>query len=461
MSESDPSRGPGIAAWAVFRPVSTLMVVVAVAVFGYISYRQLPVSLMPELSYPTLTIRTQLSGAAPQEVEENVTRPLEEIVRTVEGVAGLESTSRAGQSDVVLRFAWDTDMDYAMQKVRERVELIGLPPEAETPLLLRYDPALDPIVRLGVWGDAGLTQLRRLSEQEIQRALEKVEGVAMVRVRGGEEEVVRVDLDPGRMAFLGVSAADVAGRLSSENVNLAGGALAEGDVTYLVRTLNAFETVEEVRDLIVAHPDGTPVRLHQIARVYRDVREPEVVTRMGTEEGVHDSVVVEVFKEADANLVEVSRRVSDALYGSPEQLAARARRRGEDRGFRTAATARRIAVGDRGSAFGRPLPRSDIVADRLPRDVRVTVLSDQAVFIENSIDEVVSTALWGGVFAVLVLLLFLRNFFTTVIIAVAIPLSVVAAFGALRLSGGSLSVMCLGGCALGGVSRESAGLLTE
>lgn len=439
----------GIAAWTVFRPVATLMIVVAVAVFGYISYRQLPVSLMPELSYPTLTVRTELAGAAPQEVEENITRPIEEIVRTVEGVVGLESTSRAGQSDVVLRFVWDMDMDYAMQKVRERAELVPLPDEAETPLILRYDPALDPIMRLGLWGDADLTELRRLAEEDVQRSLEKVDGLAMVRVRGGEEEVVRVDLDPGRMAFLGVTTAEVAQRLASENVNLAGGALAEGDVTYLVRTLNAFETVEEISELIVAYPDGTPVRLGQIARVHRDVRDPEVVTRIGESNTLHDSVVIEVFKEADANLVDVSAHVRQALYGSEESLRSRARTLAEDRGARVADQARLVAQGEGGIAFGRPVVRSEIIVDRLPEGVEIDVLSDQSVFIENSIDEVVSTALWGGLFAILVLILFLRNTWTTVIIAIAIPLSVVSAFGALRLAGVSLNVMSLGGIALG------------
>jgi HAE1 family hydrophobic/amphiphilic exporter-1 len=438
-----------VAAWTVFRPVATLMIVVAVAVFGYISYEQLPVSLMPELSYPTLTIRTELQGAAPQEVEENVTERIEEIVRTVEGVVGLESTSRAGQSDVVLRFGWNTDMDYAMQKVRERVELIPLPDEAETPLLLRYDPALDPILRLGVSGDADLTELRRYADEEIQRSLEKVEGVAMIKVRGGEEEVVRVDLDPGRMAFLGVSAAEVAQRLAAENVNLAGGALADGDVTYLVRTLNAFEDVDEIRDLIVAYPDGVPVRLHQIGTVFRDVRDPEVITRMGSPGGVSDSVVVEVFKEADANLVEVSERVRHTVYGSEETLTNRARDLAQDRAARVTNRAKLTALGQTNIASGRPLPRSPIVVDRLPDDVEITVLGDQAIFIRNSIDEVRDTALWGGLFAVLVLILFLRNTWTTVIIAIAIPLSVVSAFGALRLAGVSLNVMSLGGIALG------------
>ncbi len=439
----------GVAGWTVFRPVATLMIVIAVAVFGYISYRQLPVNLMPELSYPTLTIRTELTGAAPEEVEENITKPIEEIVRTVEGVVGLSSVSRAGQSDVVLRFAWDSDMDYVTQKVRERAELVPLPEDVETPLLLRYDPSLDPIMRIGVSGDAPLAEIRRLSEDEVQRALEKVEGVAIIKVRGGLEEVVRVDLDPGRMAFLGVNSEQVAQRLASENINLAGGALSEGDVTYLVRTLNAFETIEEIQQLIVAYPEGRPVRLDQISRVYRDAREREVITRMGSDGRVAESVVVEVFKEADANLVEVSDRVRAALFGSPQELSRRAQDLARDRARRTASRARMLAEGRTGLAVSKPLGKPNFVAASMPDDVTITVLNDQATFIERSIEEAVSTAVWGGIFAVLVLFLFLRNGWTTVIIAVAIPVSVVAAFGALRLAGVTLNVMSLGGIALG------------
>lgn len=451
MSETPQEHGRllSIAAWSVERPVATLMIVVAVAVFGYISYERLPVNLMPELSYPTLTVRTELVGAAPEEVEENVTRRLEEIVRTVEGVVGISSTSRAGQSDIVLRFAWDTDMDFATQKVRERVELVPLPEDAETPLLLRYDPALDPFMRIGVSGRASLSELRRLSEFEIQRALEKVEGVAMIKVRGGLEEVIRVDLSPGRMGQLGVTTDQVAQRLAAENVNLAGGALSEGDVTYLVRTLNAFEDIGEIRDLIVAYPDGTPVRLGQVSNVYRDVRDREVITRIGSDGLVSESVVVEVFKEADANMVQVSEKVRAALYGSDEALEKRARKLARDRAGSISSRAVLVSLGERGIASSAPMSKSDIVVDQLPSGVKLNILSDQATFIRKSIDEVASTAFWGGVFAVLVLFLFLRNAWSTIIIALSIPLSVVAAFGALRLAGVTLNVMSLGGIALG------------
>lgn len=439
----------GFGAWSVTRPVATMMIVVAVAVFGWVSYRQIPISLMPELNYPTLTVRTELRGAAPQEVEETVTKPVEDILRTVEGVVGISSVSRAGQSDVVLRFTWDTEMDYATQKVRERVELVPLPEEADTPMLLRYDPDLDPIVRVGISGPISSAELRKATEEEVQPELEKIEGVAMVRVRGGLEEVIRVDLDPGKMAALGVSAASVSSRLQAENINVAGGALSEGDVTYLVRTLNAFEDLREMNDLVVAYPDGIPVRLAQVAHIHRDTREPEVFTRVGHDGVLSDSIVVEVYKEADANLVEVADRVKDALFGSNTELSARATDLAKAHASASILRAKMIATGAVGLTDVAPSVRPRLLLDRLPRDVIITPLSDQSVFIRKSLDEVTQTALWGGFFAVLVLFVFLRSFWSTLVIAVSIPLSVIAAFGALRLAGVTLNVMSLGGIALG------------
>lgn len=439
----------GMGAWSVTRPVATMMIVVAVTVFGWVSYRQIPISLMPELNYPTLTVRTEFRGAAPQEIEETVTKPVEDILRTVEGVVGISSVSRAGQSDVVLRFAWDTEMDFATQKVRERAELVPLPDDASSPLLLRYDPDLDPIIRVGVSGPIAPSELRKATEDEIQPTLEKIEGVAMVRVRGGLEEVIRVDLDPGRMAALGVTAKNVAERLASENINVAGGALSEGDVTYLVRTLNAFEDLAEMEALVVAFPGGVPVRLGQVASIFRDTREPEVLTRVGYEGVVGESVVVEVYKEADANLVEVADRVQDALWGSKAELAGRASDLARGHGLVAAQRARLVASGQVGLADAAPSVRPRLLLDRLPKGMQLNKLSDQSVFIRKSLDEVTQTALWGGLFAVLVLFVFLRSTWATFVIAVSIPLSVVAAFGALRLAGVTLNVMSLGGIALG------------
>ena len=171
--------------WVVEHPVTVLMVTVAVFVFGWVSFGQLPLDLMPDISYPTLTVRTAYDGAAPEEVESQVSRPVEEALSTVEGVVSIESRSRAGLSDVVLEFDWDTPMGGAMQDVRERLQTTWLPDGIERPLILRYDPSLQPILRVALTGGGSQLQQREVAEKEVKRRLEALDGVAAVSVRGG------------------------------------------------------------------------------------------------------------------------------------------------------------------------------------------------------------------------------------------------------------------------------------
>ncbi|MEL6178941.1 MAG: efflux RND transporter permease subunit, partial [Myxococcota bacterium] len=464
------------------RPVATLMIVVAVSVFGYLSYGQLSLALMPELSYPTLTVRTDYEGAAPEEIEEEITKPLEEILRTVEGLVTLESTSRAGLSDVVLQFHWDTDMDFASQRVRERTDLMVLPEGADKPLLLRYDPSLDPILRIGLYGDADLAELRLFAEEEIARALEKIKGVAMVRVRGGQQDIVRIDLDQRRMSQLGLSVNEVEQRLAAENVNLAGGRLRQGEVEYLVRTLNEFRDLDELRSMVVARRGDQIVRLDQVGRVYFDYQEREVLTHINAGE----SVEIAVFKEADANLVRVATDAREAIFGTPEQIAyvkgladgtikPPGAEEGADATSKDAkgqsnsaqsngkATAKGNKEGTKGkrdkgdmaermkrkAAERNHAQMQSFLSNNLPKGFTLEVLSDQSTFIQRSIDEVTSTALLGALFAVLILYIFLRSPYSTLIIALAIPLSVVFTFAPMRIMGLTLNIMSLGGLALG------------
>jgi HAE1 family hydrophobic/amphiphilic exporter-1 len=413
-------RGGGWYAWAVDRPVAVTMVVAAVCVLGVLSYERLRVALMPELSYPTLTVRTGYEGAAPEEVEQDVTIPLEEVLRTVEGLQSITSVSRAGQSDVVMELRWGAPMDVASQKVRERLDVVRLPDAADRPLILRYDPDLDPVLRLGLSGDAALTDLtalRRFAEDEVKRAVEKLDGVAMVRVHGGEEAVITVDLKPQLMQQLGLNPAQVIERLRQENINLAGGKLEDGSVEYLVRTLNELEDLDAVCALIVGRSGDALVRLGEVAQVARGSKERKAITRLGGGE----SVEVEVFKEADANLVAVAEAVKRRLLDGPNAL------------------------------------RAD-----LPKGMALEVLSDRSVFIRAAVREVSQTALQGGVLAVLVLFVFLRSAGLTTIIALAIPLSVVLTFAALYMLGVSLNVMSLGGLALGvGMLVDNAVVVLE
>jgi HAE1 family hydrophobic/amphiphilic exporter-1 len=461
-------------AFAVDRPVATLMLVVAVVVFGWVSLQQLPVNLMPELNYPTLTVRTEYEGAAPEEVEDEISDPIEELVGTVEGVVSVTSVSRAGSSDVQLQFQWDTDLDLASQKVRERVALIDFPDAADPPLILRFDPTLDPILRLAVSGDIPLRQLRQYAEEELQPSLEKIDGVALVRVLGGEEEVIRVAIDEGRLQTFGLDITAVGDRLSAENVNVAGGVLYDGEIEYLVRTLNEFVSLDEMRDLVLAVRNGAPIRLRDIGTVERTIQERTVVTRANGSE----SIELAIFKEADANLVEVAEAVKVALYGPtmvPESGATEGSDAadGQGGGDATSVTSGSGAAdgsvsaqegsgatdgsnasggGDHGggSSGGPGGPgRTPPIASVAPDGVQILTLTDQSTYIRAAIAEVGSTAFTGALWAIVVLLLFLRNGYATVIIALAIPLSVIATFAPLRMMGVSLNIMSLGGLALG------------
>ncbi|MCB9704344.1 MAG: efflux RND transporter permease subunit [Myxococcales bacterium] len=394
------------------RPVAVLMVFLAVIVFGAFSIRLLPLNLMPDISYPRLTVRTEYPGAAPAEVENNVSRPLEEILGVVTGLTKITSVSRGGYSDVVLEFTWDTDMDDANQDVLEKLDQIKpvLPEEVKQPLILRYDPTLDPVLTLSLSGEGeayegigGLKYLRRIGDRDVRRLVEPIEGVAAVKVKGGLEEEIQVLLDEDELRRTAIGVDAVIARLKAENINLAGGSMRDGRTKYLVRTVNEFRDLEDIRDLVIVSRDGRDIKLRNLAKVISGYKDRDVITRVDGREAVE----IEVYKEADANIVEMAQRVSERLDTT---LAARLKKE-----------------------YG--------------ADLRL--ISDRSLFIESSIDEVRQTALSGGLLAVMILFLFLRNFRTTLIVAVAIPISVLITFAPLNLAGVSLNIMSLGGLALG------------
>ncbi|KAA3660685.1 MAG: AcrB/AcrD/AcrF family protein, partial [Calditrichaeota bacterium] len=299
------------------RPVAILMIVIGVCVFGFISYKQLAVNLMPDISYPSLTVRTEYTGTAPEEIETSISRPIEQALGVVNNLVSISSISKAGLSDVKLEFTWDAEMNRATSDVREKLDQVFLPEDVERPLILRYDPTLDPIMRLGLYGDKSLTRMRYRAEEGIKRILETVPGVAAVKVKGGLEEEIRVELNEQKLTLIGIDIQQVKQRLQQENVNLAGGNLKEGETEYLVRTLNEFKSVEEIADVVVGNFNGREIKVQDIARVIRTNKEREIITRINSSE----SVEIEVFKEADENIVTVAERVKNIIYGTPEQQA--------------------------------------------------------------------------------------------------------------------------------------------
>ena len=426
----------------VARPVAILMVFLAAVVFGYLSLGRLPVTLMPELTYPTLTVRTVYPGAAPEEVENDIGRPIEEALGVVGGLQTISSINRAGVSDVVLEFTWDVTMSDATQDVLEKLDRVFLPVEAERPLILHFDPSLDPIVELSLAGDGeryegkeGLRRLRRLAEQQIKRELEPITGIAAVQVRGGLEEEIHVALDAATLRRTGISIQQVIDRLAQENINVAGGTLLEGRIEYMVRTLNEYESLDQIEDTIVTNFEGRPVRIRDLGEVVWDHKEREILTRTDGNE----SVQIDIFKEADANIVAVADRVRRVL-GDFDIEKARA-------GETAVATGSGRGGGNRGAPGVALAGLNESLYES--EGAFMKVVADRSRFIESSISDVKNTAIFGGFLAIAILYLFLRNFKSTAIVAVSIPVSLLIAFAPLNSMGITLNIMSLGGLALG------------
>ncbi|HSN51636.1 MAG TPA: efflux RND transporter permease subunit, partial [Woeseiaceae bacterium] len=391
------------------RRVTVVMLMVAVGLFGTVALSRLKLNLLPDVSHPTLTIRTELTGAAPVEVENLITKPVEEAVGVIRNVRLVRSVSRSGQSDVTLEFLWGTDMDVAGVEVREKLDLLFLPLEASRPLLLRFDPSSEPIMRLGLLdgesadrGDSAesrLKALRRLAEDRIKTDLEAEEGTAAVKVSGGLEDEIQIQVDQQKLSQLGIGIGQVAERIRAENVNLSGGRLEEGDQRFLVRTLNEFESVEEFNDAIVAYVADRPVYLRDIATVERGYKEREAITRVKGRE----SVELAIYKEGDANTVQVANRLQDRLQR---------------------------------------------VRESLPADMELVEIYDQSRFISSAVDNVKSAAIIGGILAIVVLYGFLRDARSTAIVGIAIPVSVIGTFLLMYINDVSLNIMSLGGIAL-------------
>ncbi len=455
------------------RPVAVTMIVVAAAVFGWVSFSKLRVDLLPEIGYPTLTVRTTWAGAAPEDVEDRISERVQESLSTLPRLVRASSVSRAETSDVNLEFEWGTPMTFAVQDVRDRLDTVFLPDGSTKPLILRYDPNLDPVLRIAVslpdaarariaGGETDLAKqrerelvhLRWFAENRIQRELETIPGVAAVQVRGGLVEEIRVRVDPFRMAAQGLDPREVSTRLAQENLNASGGLIREGSTEYLVRTLNEFVEVEEIADLALVRRNGAAIRVRDIGTVERTHAEREVVTRVDGREAVE----LAIYREAGANIVAVADAVLARVYGTQAQQerAKEAEKEAESGVASTGGSGSGGGMrqgpgggpGGGGQTYGGGAPLTQL-AHVLRKDARFETLSDQSTFIRDSIEDVKSSAWLGVLLTVLVIRLSLRAFVPTLIISLSIPISVVVTFVPMFLTGVSLNIMSLGGLALG------------
>ncbi len=404
-----------LAAGSVRRPITTIMACLIVILLGSIAFWRLPVDLMPELVYPTLTVRTDYPNVGPQEVEDLVTRPIEESVAAIAGVETITSSSSEGQSSVRVAFTWGTDLDEAADEIRARVDRIRdrLPDDAETPTVFKFDLASFPILYLGVSSpDMGPVEMREFAEERIERRLERVAGVASVDVRGGLRRQYQVNLDRDKMLALGLSADQITRLLRDENLNRPAGKVEEGNMDVYLRTVGEYRTAPQIASTVVTVRDGKPIYLRDIADVQEGVEEVTTLTRIDG----HPGIRLAINKQSGANTVQVATKVL-----------------------------------------------AEVARIRLDfPDVKVTEIINTASYIQQAIANVRNSAILGGLLAVVVLLFFLRSGRSTFVIATAIPISIIATFALIYFTGYTLNIMTFGGLALGvGMLVDNAVVVLE
>ena len=403
-----------LAALATRRPVAISVFALAVALVGVLSWRELPVDLLPDLESPTVVVSVRSGNRPPVEMEQLYGRPVEQLLFTVRGIREISQVARTGRLIVTVTFDWDTDPDLGLIDVQKAVGPLEADPEVNELLVRRFDPRQSPILTLGLVAPSGqpdLAELRRLARRQVAPALERLAGVAEARITGGREEEVRVLADRYRMDAFGVSLKQLEDRLQAENVDISAGTLEEGSQVFVVRGMSRFRTADDVANVVVRYLTDdaggrrNAIRVSDIAEVQMVAREVDHLVRVDGTEGVG----VAIYKEAGTNTVAVSETVQEAL--------------------------------------------GDIAQDLPNVDVREIV--DEAALVVDALDDLETAAIAGIVLAVLVLAVFLRSAGATLVVATAVPVSIFAALFLMRLGDRSLNIVTLGGLALG------AGMLVD
>ncbi|HEB31038.1 MAG TPA: efflux RND transporter permease subunit [Spirochaetes bacterium] len=387
---------------SVNRPVTTAVIFLAVIVLGIFSLSRLAIDLIPDISFPMIAIFSDYPGVGPEEVEENLTKIIENAAAAASNVKKITSTSREGQASIMVEYEWGTDMGEAAATLREKLDLVRdfLPDEASQPVIFKFDPSMIPIMVLVVEGRRDLKSLRYIAENDIKNNFERIDGVANVEIWGGLQRQVHVDLDRTALASYGLTVDQVINIIRGEHLNIAGGSIDEGNSTLSLRTVGKFQSLEEIENLIIASNSGVPVYLRDLSRVYDGFVEEKMDAKIGR----NDAIILVVQKQSGTNTVQIARLVE-----------------------------RRIKSLDK----------------FLPPDISIEKFYSPADFIKESISNVWQIALIGGVFAIFVLFIFLRNLPTTLIISVSIPLSIITTFVFMYLFDLSINMMSLGGLALG------------
>ncbi|HXE81138.1 MAG TPA: efflux RND transporter permease subunit [Vicinamibacterales bacterium] len=386
---------------AIARPITMFMIATVVLLLGGVSLLRLPVDLMPDLSLPSITVRVNYEGVGPLEMEELVTRPIEQALSAVAGLEQLNSTSSEGVSIVRLNFTWGTNLDAAADDVRSRIDRIRgrLPEDAEPPIIFKFDSTAFPIMGLAVEGDYDLVTLREIAERQLSPRLERVPGVAAVTVDGGLRRQIHVELSREKITALQLSVDRIVNLLRTENQNIPLGEIDEGDTSFLLRSQGQFTSLRDIENLVVLTKDGVPVYVRDIARVVDTTEDRKSVLRVNGRPAVR----MRITKQSGGNTVQIAHAVHDEI-----------------------------------ERINREVP-----------GITLTPTFDQSVFIERSIANVREAAVLGSILVIIIIFLFLRDLRATFIICTSIPISVIGTFALLHFAGYTLNTMTFGGLALG------------
>ena len=377
------------------------MIYLILITLGVVGFRYLPIDLLPEIEFPRLTVYVNYPNVGPEEIETIITDPLENALSGVPGVEQMTSQSEEGNGRVSLEFSQSTNLAEASGDVRAALDRIrdNLPEEAEPPGIWKFDPNSQEIVDISATSTRPLDELTRVLEREISQRFEQIPGVGSIELRGGVYREIRVELRRDRLKASNLTGAEVQQAIAQENTTLPGGNIKRGIKDLYVRTLGEYRSVEQVANTVITNRNGRPIRVRDVAQVIDGYEDLNSITEMnGT-----PVVRMGIQKQSRANTVTVAERIR-------EEVA---------------------------------------LINDAREDLDLTIIGDQSTFIQQSINSVQNAAFWGGLLAIFVLYLFLRNTSTTVIIALSIPISIIATFGLLYFAGLTLNQMTFGGLALG------------
>ena len=389
-----------IADFCLKHKVTTIMAYVLIVVFGIMGFTSLPLALLPDIELPMAVVYTTYSNAGPQEVENMVTKTIESACASVSGMDEIQSLSSEGSSMVMVTFADGTDMDEAMVDLRDRIDRVKgfLPEDADAPMTMTIDVDAMPVVTVGLKG-ADLAELQAIAEDDIQPALERIDGVASVDIAGGYENEIAIDTDADRLAGYGLSVSYIAQMLAAENVALPAGEVQSGDQSFSVRADGEFSSVSDIANTLIPLPTGGTVRLSEVANVYVAPKEQTAIAKIGGE----PCITISVNKQSDTNTLQVAERAKDAL--------------------------------------------NEVTA--LQPTLDWSLLMDQSDMINMTVDSVVQNIVFGVLLAAIVLFVFLRDLGATAVISVSMPICIISVFLIMQVFDITMNMMSLGGIAMG------------